>query len=577
MRMKRRQSDRSNPARFGRASELEALEARQLLSELGDRFHPFTVYLPTDLAVRNPITHQPLTVTYQELVHDENPQSPLLNNQGKIVTGKDRQGNEWTITVHGPGSVIVTDATPNDGSLDDTINTIQLIGTSINDTYVTGTVTGSAFTPTNSTVEFNKLIATSGVNSIILNGFTLTQTVTPGNAPNNSNTGIFLYGGVRTLEFHNISAPLDSATGDQPINVIIGDPNTPLKVAPSIKIDSIFNSLSNPAATTAPPPVPVTTPTVNITVNGQVHSFDLVSAGQPPVNAGQQFLFPIVATTGRTALRANGVDQLHVRGSAINFTVSRGSVPFQNRLSGVDHIGQATFGANADGVGLDVNGPIGGLRFSRGLGNPTGTSPAATQFGLPANLQGYPATGLVGGLVRATKIGHIRLGPGNTITQTAQNRDFTLNTSTGSLIYYPQPGNALSSAAIVSSGSIGRVSVRGNLQSSEIKSGYDYPSFNNGLEGTRARSTIRPVAFHGDLVSGIVSATHRPFNGAYAVPGNVNGPGKIQGNLGFKNAIYNLGSVTPLLNSGTGFYAKVKRGYLPPPSRPTRIDSVQVR
>jgi hypothetical protein len=57
----------------------------------------------------------------------------------------------------------------------------------------------------------------------------------------------------------------------------------------------------------------------------------------------------------------------------------------------------------------------------------------------------------------------------------------------------------------------------------------------------------------------------------------VRGPGSITGNLGNKNAIYNYGSTTPLLNTGTGFRARVKRGYLPPPSKPTRVDSVQVR
>src|SRR3954454_12370939 len=192
MRFMRRRSDRPDPARRGLGSSLEVLEGRQLLSTYSATPRPFAVYTPTDLSVRNPITNQREPFTFQRLIRDQNPQSPLLNNQGKVVTGKDRQGNEWTITVHGPGSVIVTDATPNDGSLDDTIATIQLIGTSLNDTYVTGTVQGSAFTKTNSTVLFNKLIAVSGVNSIILNGFTLTQTVTPGTAPNNSNTGIFL-------------------------------------------------------------------------------------------------------------------------------------------------------------------------------------------------------------------------------------------------------------------------------------------------------------------------------------------------------------------------------------------------
>ena len=37
-----------------------------------------------------------------------------------------------------------------------------------------------------------------------------------------SNTGIFLEGGVGTLQFHNIEAPIDLATADLPINIIIG-------------------------------------------------------------------------------------------------------------------------------------------------------------------------------------------------------------------------------------------------------------------------------------------------------------------------------------------------------------------
>jgi hypothetical protein len=535
------------------------------------------VYLPTDLSVQNPITHQPERLLYQQLVHDENPQSPLLNNQGKVVTGKDRAGDEWTITVHGPGSVIVTDATPNDGSLDDNINTIQLVGTSLKDTYVTGTVTGSAFTTTDSTMLFNKLIAQDGVNSINLNGFILTQTVTPGNAPDNSNTGIFLYGGVQNLSFNSIQAVVNPTTGAQPINIIIGDPNTPLKVKPSIEFNTAFNSVFNPNATVAPAPVPLTTPTVDIVVNGVVHDLSFVSTGQAPVPAGEQFLHPTVATTGRTAVQATAIDGLHVKGLATNFTASRGKVPFQNSLAGLDHLKVATFGGNADAVGLDVNGPIGKLRFSRGLGNPIGTSPAATQFGIPTANLGYPANGLVGGLVTAKRIGKVRLAPANTIVQTAQNPDFVQTMSTGDPTYYPQPGNALTSAAITSSGKIGTVAVRGNQQSSEIKSGFDYPSFAAGLQGTRSPSLIKQSVYRGDLVSSVVSATYRPGNGVYSAPGSVKGPGAIQGNLGQKNAIYNIASTTPLLNQGTGFRAKVKKGYLPPPSKPTRIDGVQVR
>jgi hypothetical protein len=576
MRFKRRRSDRPDPQRWGRLSSLEVLEGRELLSQFNPADHPFSVYLPTDLSVQNPITHQPESLLYQSLIHDQNPQSPLLNNQGKVVSGKDRAGNEWTITVHGPGSVIVTDATPNDGALDDNIDTIQLVGTNINKTYVTGTVTGSAFTSTNSTVLFNKLISTGGVNSVILNGFTLTQTVTPGTAPNNSNTGIFLYGGVRTLRFHDVQAPIDSATGDAPIDIVIGDPNTPLTIKPSIYFDSIFNTVFNPAATTAPPPTPQTTPTVDLIINGQLHDLSFVSTGQQPVSAGQQFLFPIVGTTGRTAVQATAIDHLHVRGSATNFTASRGQVPFQNSLSGLQHLGVATFDSNADAVGLDVNGTIKKLRFSRGLGNPTGTSPAATQFGLPADKLGYPATGLVGGLVRAKKIGAVRLGPANTILQTAQNPDFVQTTNPGNPTYYPQPGNAASSAAIVSSGSIGKVAVRGNLSASEIKTGFDYPSFAAGLQGTRAKSLIRRSVYRGDLVNADVSATYRPGGGVYANPGSVKGPGSITGNQARKNGLFSIGSFTPLLNQGTGFYARHKHGYLPPPSKPTRVASVQI-
>ena len=76
--------------------------------------------------------------------------------------------------------MIVTDTTPNDGVLDDDINTIQLVGTNPKTTYVTGEVRASATNLTTGTIPFNELIATSGVRSIELNGFTLTNQVSPG-------------------------------------------------------------------------------------------------------------------------------------------------------------------------------------------------------------------------------------------------------------------------------------------------------------------------------------------------------------------------------------------------------------
>src|SRR5262249_40558003 len=157
-----------------------------------------------------------------------------------------------------------------------------------------------------------------------------------------SNTGIFLYGGVKTLQFTNVQATVNPTTTDQPINIVIGDPNTPLKVKPTIKLDSVFNTVVNPAATT-PPTTPQTNPTVLLNVNGEVPTLTLVSTGQLPVTAGLQYLYPIVGTTGRTALQAKGVDNLHFDGSATNFTASRSATPFQNRTSGLDHLDTASF------------------------------------------------------------------------------------------------------------------------------------------------------------------------------------------------------------------------------------------
>src|SRR5262249_19739539 len=162
----------------GLGSTLEVLEGRTLLSDNG--VHPLGVYMPKDLSVYTLHTLEPTGYNVKhQLLSNPPPQSPLLGNEGKIVSGKDRQGNEWTIVVHGPGEAIVTDTTPNDGSLDDAIDTIQLINTDINSTYVTGNVVGSFRVQTNSTTDFNRLIDTDGVNSIILNGFNLAQTIAP--------------------------------------------------------------------------------------------------------------------------------------------------------------------------------------------------------------------------------------------------------------------------------------------------------------------------------------------------------------------------------------------------------------
>jgi hypothetical protein len=547
------------------------LEGRTLLSQAPG---PFSFYVPSDLPVQQ-VNHQPIPFLVQSLVRPGDPQSPLLNNEGKVVSGKDTEGDEWTITVHGPGTVIVTDTTPNDGSLDSPINTIQLLGTSLTQTYVTGNVVGSDRVLSSGTVEFNRLFDTDGVKSVVLNGFTLAQTVTPPEGTqNNANTGIFLSGGVGLLQFHDILAPINLATADLPIDVVIGDPSTPLAIKPTIRLDSIFNTVYDSSATTIPTG-PQTTPTVNIIVNGQLQSLDMVSSTQQPVQAGYQYLFPTVGTTGRTAIRALGIDNLNVKGSAINVTAARGSIPFQNDFSGLNHLGHASFGGNADALGLDVNGPISSLRLARGLGNPTGTSTAATAYGTPANQDGYPASGLLGGLVTATQIGRLGVGPANTVVQTAQNPDFVQLLRQGSTRFYPTAGNALTSAVITSSGSIGATTITGASSRSEVKSGFHYHSFAAGLEGTRAPSQIAPLHQRGGLVNSVVSATYRPSQNTYGTPNDVAGPGVIQGQ--FVGRLFQTGETTMLGNLGAGFFARRKIGYLPPPQAPTRVHGVLVR
>jgi len=318
------------------------------------------------------------------------------------------------------------------------------------------------------------------------------------------------------------------------------------------------------------------TPTVNIIVEGEVRSLDFISSTQAPIDASSQSAFPTVGTTGRTAIQANGIDRLKVLGSAKNVTASRSGTPFRNGLTGMSHIGRADFGGNADALGLDVNGPIHRLRFARGLGNPIGSSRAATAFGTPASDFGYPSAGLVGGLVTATDIRRLEVAPANLILQTAGDSDFVQERRQGSTRFYSRPGNAFTSAIIVSSGSIGETTVVGNATNTEIKAGFHYPSFVAGLEGTRAPSRIGPVHYRGDLVDSVVSSTYRPFQRVYGTPADVVGPGSIRGR--FQGNLVQTGSNTALGNRGTGFFARRKGGgYLPPPETSRRVDSVLIR
>ena len=76
------------------------------------------------------------------------------------------------------------------------------------------------------------------------------------------------------------------------------------------------------------------------------------------------------------------------------------------------------------------------------------------------------------------------------------------------------PGTALTNSAITTDGSIGQVTVTGNQLNSEIKTGFDYPSYLAGLQGTRSASRIGRLRQRGDLVNSVDSATFVPAKNA---------------------------------------------------------------
>lgn len=594
-----RRSDRARAPRRRFVAALDRLEKREVLNG-PEAFAAY--YVPTVLPPRT-VSHFSAPITLQQPIGTSPRVLSQLDNDGKVVSGKDRDWDEYTITVHGPGVVVVTDATPGDGMLDDAIDTIELIGTDPRRTYVTAQVVSSARVITDGTVNFNRLISENGVKSIILNGFNLTNTVLPQVADQPLNVGpeIYLPGGVSVLQFNNIVATLDQSTNAQPFDIVIGTPNVPLWQKPSIKIGNIFNSVVDSSTGFIVPGSPVTSPTVNIAVNGDIRSIEMVSATRSPLaNAGDEFLYPVVGSTGRTAVRANSIGNLKVLGSARNMTVSRAGLafqpqngqpgvpavtgdntqPFSSPFSGLRSLHSAQFGGVTDAVGIDVQGPVGRLLFKRGLGDPTGVMPGATNLGFNEARRGAASYGLLGGQVVANRIHSIEAGPANMILQTSSDPDFVQLLRKGSTRFYARPGNALTTAAITTQGNIDNVRITGNSQSSEIKTGFDYSSYIAGLEATRSPSAIRRYVQRGDLVDSVVSASYRPGGGYYGdatngISTDQAGPGRIRGNLLGVRAF--AGGQTALGNYGAGVYARHKKGFLPPYDRPTRAFSVAYR
>ncbi len=575
--------------RFRPGSSLEALEGRQLMAMYGGNYlsavnldGPNRHYQPSVLAQDTRMTHRP-ALSYNHQIGTDFRQLSFLDNDGKVLTGQDREGDQWQITVHGPGVIIVTDATPNDGALDDDLNTIQIVGSDINKTYVTGQVTASARMRTDGTVLFNRLIALDGVSHVQLNGFTLASTAVPTEEPQNVGPEIYLPGGVRFLSFHDVIADIDTAFADEPFEIVIGQPNSPLRFQPTVRIDSIYNTVYNSQSTVVTPGQPQTTPTVSIEVNGQLRSLELVSATQAPIySAGEQYLYPQTTTTGRTAVRALGItNRARAVGSLRNTTLSRSAQPFSSGTSGMRRIGSLEVGGKTDGLGVDVGqGTIGRIRLIRGLGDPTGALTGGINAGRPESEWGYPAYGLMGGLIVARRLNKLEAGPANTVLQSVQDPDLAQQRRTNWTNFYTRPGRAMTNAAIVTDGSMSNLDVVGDLQSTEIKAGANYQTLLQGSEPVRSRSQIRNVRVRGNLVDSVVSATYSP--GADRHYGTVietaggpttddqAGPGQITGRLQH-GGIYLGGSKTVLNNTGTGFFAARKRGYLPPPEAAKRI------
>ena len=255
---------------------------------------------------------------------------------------------------------------------------------------------------------------------------------------------------------------------------------------PSIHLNSIFNTVFNSSLAVNPNGTPPVSPTVSIIVNGQLNNLNILSTTAQPVQASEQAAFPIVGTTGRTAVTALGIQHLNVTGSAHNLTVGRTDVPFQRGFSGLNKLGSATFGGNADAVSLDVSaGKIGHLNFKRGLGNPAGQVTSVSQYGYPAALAGYPSFGLLGGVVAAQQIGTVKVGEASPVLIVPEDPSQIQYPILHTTNYIVLPGTALTSAVIASAGSIGATNIAGSATTSEIIAGFDYPAFVAGLEATR--------------------------------------------------------------------------------------------
>lgn len=594
-----RRSDRRTDKNVVR--NIETLESRALLTTLPAS--PFKFYTP-------------YVVPVQTKMHGGTNQAPYvasaasqralnnLDNSGRIVRGEDRNGNTYVLTVHGPGEVVVTDVTPNDGVLMDDIDTIQIVGGNINRTYVTGQVSSSTRVVTDGMVRFQHLISQNGVNSIILNGFTLAQTIpsqttTPTTAPEPS---VYLPGGVRTLQIADIEKFNDITGTASPFQIIVGDSSAPLAIAPIIRVGTIYNTDFD-STKVGVPATPDTLPSVEFMIYGPTKALTTNAITRDTPVAGQSTLFPPVGSQGMTSISTTSIGQFQSMGS-VNFTriakTNASNTMTVSPQTSLSHAGLIHVGGNADALSVSVNGPIRSLRLMRGLGNPNGTSTAATTFGTPPAATGFPAawgtppttngfptTGLMGGQINAGNIHRLAVGAANTVMVTS-NSPQNVQSTNGSTNYAPKAGNALTSSAITTSGNIGTpasrtglihkynkvihsnkagATITGDLQQSEIAAGFDYNQYVSGVSPITGPSVIRGLRMKGSLVDSVISASYAPNtanNNFNASGSNQVDPGIVKGSIKSPGLAYFDGRGTALGRLGSGVFARRRAGTLPP-------------
>lgn len=591
---RRSDSTRVQRTKNGVGRSVESLEGRELMATLSSS--QFQFYTTHDIPVQTKWHLGSFQYPYHAA--EAGPKRLMyLDNSNRVLYGEDRDGDQYVITVHGPGEVVVTDVTPNDGVLMDDIDTIQIVGSNPHTTYVTAQVTSSNRVLTDGMVRFQQLIAQNGVNSIILNGFALAQTL-PINEDNTvvqPGVGVFLPGGVQTLQLADIEAYNDvsGVYNTNPVRIVVGDAASPLKKAPIIRVGTIYNTMYS-SQFEGVPNVPQTTPTVSFEVYGPTHAITTNAITRQMPVAGLEARYPKPGAQGLTSIATTSIGQFQAIGG-VNYTrIARNTGTNISPTTALDHAGLIHIGGTADALSVSSNGPIRSLRLMRGLGDPDGTSTATQYYGTPAGQKGFPAYGYMGGQINAGAINRINIGAANTIMQYSNSPQFIQRTQ-GVTNYFPRAGSAMTNAAITTSGSMGTkpvhtgsinhfgkkihsnatgVLIRGDLAQSEIASGFDYNQYVTGVSPVTGPSVIRGLRMKGSLVDSVISASYAPDVATqdFLQATDQVSPGGIQGGIYGPGLAYDDGRGTALGRLGSGVFARRLSNPLhsPPPNQPIR-------